>query len=71
MSDKPFCGAGEHVIADGDYYYEVNPEGGYGQSEFLCCVACLNKPENDGLKQRLISNGVIKGDPDGRREHDH
>src|SRR5258705_5073787 len=51
-----------HVIAHGDYFYTINPEGGYGRSEVLCCEECIRKPENDVLRQRMIEAGATELD---------
>jgi hypothetical protein len=55
---KPYCDFGKHVIDDDQHYYVVNPEGGYGSSETLCCEDCVNLPENKTVRQRLIDTGV-------------
>lgn len=54
----PHCNPGNHEIGPDDYFYTINPEGGYGESEYLCCEKCIQKPENSHMKQRLVDNGV-------------
>ena len=49
---------GNHVITDDAYFYTVNPEGGYGRPEALCCEACIRKPENYLVRQRMIDAGA-------------
>ena len=49
-----YCGYGNHAIADDEYFYTLNPLGGYGKSELLCCETCIRKPENDDARQRMI-----------------
>lgn len=52
--DRAYCAFGHHLIGDGDYFYTVNPEGGYGLREVLCCEACIRKPENAEVRRRMI-----------------
>lgn len=55
LSDgSPICTFGAHVIADEEYFYCVNPLGGYGRDEVLCCDTCIRKPENKEIRRRLI-----------------
>ena len=54
---KPVC-VGKHVIPDDHWYYTINPEGGYGMGEALCCEACIRKPEFKNLRQRMIDAGA-------------
>ena len=53
-SGRFYCGYGNHAIADDEYFYTVNPLGGYGMSELLCCEKCIRKPENNNTRQRMI-----------------
>jgi hypothetical protein len=55
---KPICTFGAHVIADEDYYYTINPIGGYGRDEVLCCEACIKKPENSVARERMVNAGA-------------
>ena len=54
----PICTAGLHVIADEQEFYTINPIGGYGRDEFLCCTECIKKPEFAGLRERMIELGA-------------
>ena len=58
MSLRPICSAGAHIIADDEYFYTINPAGGYGRPEFLCCETCIKKQEFIDLKQRMIEAGA-------------
>jgi hypothetical protein len=58
LKGSPICTWGEHVIADDEYYYTINPEGGYGSPEALCCEKCIRKPENEYIRQRMIDAGA-------------
>lgn len=63
MSDlnltRPICAFGEHIIADDEYYYTINPAFGYGfKVECLCCETCIRKPENAVARQRMIDAGA-------------
>lgn len=49
---------GGHEIKDDEYFYIINPEGGYGGPEVLCCEACIKKPEYAGMRQRMIDAGA-------------
>ena len=49
-----YCGYGYHPIADDEWFYTINPLGGYGRSELLCCETCIRKPENKGARDRMI-----------------
>ena len=53
-----YCGYGDHVIPDEDYFYTINPLGGYGRSELLCCETCIRKPENNDARQRMMDAGA-------------
>lgn len=55
----PLCTFGAHRISDEEYFYTVNPDGGYGRDEALICETCLAKPEFSSVKERLIECGVI------------
>ena len=57
---EPMCTYGEHVIDDADFFYTVNPFGGYGMSEVLCCEACIKRPENSEIRQRMIEAGATE-----------
>lgn len=52
------CAYGKHVIDAKDWYYVVNPEGGYGRREVLCCETCIHKVENSYVRQRMIDAGA-------------
>jgi hypothetical protein len=54
------CVGGGHVIADDQYFYTINPEGGYGQGEVLCCDVCIRKPENAELRRRMVDLGAAE-----------
>jgi hypothetical protein len=54
----PICAYGNHEIADDEWFYTINPEGGYGRGEVLCCDACIRKPENSYVRQRMIDAGA-------------
>lgn len=54
----PVCTVGGHIIADDDYAYTVNPRGGYGRDEVLCCESCIRKPENAEIRQRMVDAGA-------------
>lgn len=49
----PICAYGEHSIGDDEYYYVVNPAGGYGLGEVLCCESCIKLPENSVAAERM------------------
>ena len=55
--NKPIC-AGEHFIKHDQYYYVINPEGGYGMPELLCCEDCIKKPEYKHLRKRMVDAGA-------------
>lgn len=57
INRAPICAIGQHPISDAEYYYVVNPEGGYGRLECLCCETCVKKPENSVVRRRLIDCG--------------
>jgi hypothetical protein len=50
-----YCAFGQHHIGDQDYFYTVNPEGGYGTREILCCEKCIKRPENAEVRRRMLS----------------
>lgn len=54
---KPVC-VGGHYIKDLQLYYTINPEGGYGLSEVLCCEDCIRKKKFKWLRQRMIDAGA-------------
>ena len=54
---NPKCSYCLNLIGDDDYFYRVNPEGGYGVREVLICEDCLEK--EPVVKQRLVDCGVI------------
>lgn len=53
----PMCTTG-HPIRSDERFYVINPEGGYGRPELLCCETCICKPEFSGLRQRMIDAGA-------------
>lgn len=53
-----YCGCGDHAIVDDEWFYVVNPLGGYGRSELLCCATCIMKPENNEIRKRMIDAGA-------------
>ena len=57
----PFCiGCGRHV-QEIEYYYNVNPPGGYGRGEVNLCVdRCLHNPQFRGMYERLLELGVLE-----------
>lgn len=57
-SSGAYCDAGAHRISLEAWFYTINPEGGYGRSEFLCCAACIWKPENKALRERMLEAGA-------------
>ena len=57
-----FC-IGGHAIPPGEYYYTINPAGGYGRAEVLCCEVCIKKPEYEGLRQRMVDAGAKELQP--------
>ena len=50
----------KHPIGDEDWFYTINPVGGYGLDEVLCCDTCIRKPENYVLRQRMIDAGATE-----------
>jgi len=52
---NPLCLGCEKFVweADGEYYYTVNPPGGYGRDELLICNSCIKKDEYKGIYERL------------------
>ena len=57
---RPICTFGAHVIGPEDYFYTVNPIGGYGRDEVLCCEACIWLAENDHIRQRMLDAGAVE-----------
>lgn len=55
---EPFCAYGRHVIADDDYFYTVNPQGGYDRDEVLCCEKCIRLPQFAGVRERMVDLGA-------------
>ena len=51
---RAYCGVGDHPIGDGAWVYTVNPDGGYGRSELLCCARCIRRAENMEIRLRMI-----------------
>lgn len=47
------CGA---VVVDSEFYTEINPPGGYGRAQFLCCDACMRSGRWDSWKARFWKN---------------
>ena len=58
MKAQPFCSGGNHYIQDADHFYTINPEGGYGLGEVLCCETCIKKSENLWFRHRMIVAGA-------------
>jgi len=55
----PLCAYGQHLIKSGTYYV-INPEGGYGRREILCCEECIKKPEYHDPRERMIEFGATE-----------
>ena len=55
-SGEPICTIGGHLIVED--FYTINPIGGYGMDEVLCCETCIKKPENIVVRQRMIDLGA-------------
>lgn len=51
-----YCSYGQHVIHG--YFYTINPQGGYGRDEVLCCEECICKSENKDARDRMIEVGA-------------
>lgn len=54
----PICTIGDHLIEDDVWFYTINPLGGYGRDEVLCCERCIRKPENIFARERMIEAGA-------------
>ena len=54
---RGICVAG-HVMGDDDYFYTINPDGGYGCDEVLCCEKCIKQPKYADLRNRMIDAGA-------------
>jgi len=55
---KPTCSYCKRAILNKDYFYVINPSGGYGLGEVLCCESCIRKPENNVIRQRMVDAGA-------------
>lgn len=55
-----FCSYGMHFLDPCDGYYTINPEGGYGRHEVLCCEHCIKKPEHSAALERMIEAGATE-----------
>ena len=47
-----------HIVAPSVMVYTINPIGGYGMDEVLCCEDGIVKPENAGFRERMIEAGA-------------
>ena len=59
-SGRPVCTVGVHLVDSEQFFYTINPAGGYGRDEVLCCEACIQRPENEGIKRRMIEVGAVE-----------
>lgn len=59
QNGDPVC-VGAHVIADDQEFYTINPVGGYGLDEVLCCTACITRPGFEGFRKRMVEAGAVE-----------